>query len=60
MKTLIAILIIFFLWIHISPQFVFLKRAINSGNEYCVKGFTLNYEWSWWSLRFYDIYARCE
>ena len=64
MKLIVIILAVLFVWIHFSPQAVFFYRAASLGNEYVEKGYrsscTVEADWSWWSLRFYDIWPNCE
>jgi hypothetical protein len=58
MRVIVIALVVAAIWIHISPQAVFFSRAVDYGNERCAD-FTLHFEWSWWSLRFHNIYPKC-
>lgn len=57
-KILIATIITVFAWIHIAPQVVFFVRALERAEARCVT-YELESKWSWWSLRFHDVYSHC-
>lgn len=45
-------------WVRFSPALVWRNEAIKWGKKWCENP-TVVYEWSWWSLRFTDIYSKC-
>lgn len=59
-KILIVAMIILGVWIRLSPAIPWTIEAQDWGNHWCKsQGYYLNYDWSWWSLRFTSIYPNC-
>lgn len=72
MKASIIVLIVMALWIHFAPQAVFFQRAYSYQCDMIyvpthTQGVriglmplkSIEYKWSWWSLKFYDVYPEC-
>lgn len=59
MKITLTILVAVTMWIHFAPQFIDWKRGIDGGVERCEGRFTMNYKWTWYSLRFYNVWPLC-
>ena len=57
-KIIIIVLVLIFLWIRFSPVIPWTIDAVNWAKRWECE-YEIKYEWSWWSLRFTDVYAEC-
>ncbi|KKN06986.1 hypothetical protein LCGC14_1071760 [marine sediment metagenome] len=62
-KIAIVILFLMFFWIRFAPALVWWVESVERGNRLIERGwcssYEVVYEWSWWSLRFTNIYPDC-
>lgn len=63
-KIIIIALVLVFVWIRLAPAIVWTYESIEQGEHWVEKGwcddFSIEREWSWWSLRFTSVYPKCK
>ena len=59
-KFLIVLIILSAMWIRFAPMFVWRDQAIEWADRHCTnQEYRLDYNWSWWSLRFTSVNSKC-
>lgn len=62
-KIAIIILFILMVWIRLAPAIKWTLESINRINSGIKEGYykecQIQYNWSWWSLRFTNVYPKC-
>ncbi|HEA46432.1 MAG TPA: hypothetical protein ENH99_01485 [Candidatus Pacearchaeota archaeon] len=63
-KIFIILIFVLMVWIRLSPIIPWRQEAIEWGDSMIERGWCQNYEvkyvWSWWSLRFTNVYPECQ